>query len=233
MEGPSDQPTCLPDPLWETATRFRLGMRASADRDEGRALHTCRNTTQNGRVCGVVLEPDDLHPIHCPCGGGVCLRHGQLSRMVGRIAADHLEVAVKYEQRMPQLDKIVQGETQHARLDVCYHDPQNHQVLMDVRIASPCAGETAKVAASARRDGETCCRQERNKIARYGESVMPFILETGGRPGKMAREWVRSVISQTTQMGAPAILASQAWAAISSTLQRYIATQLRKAEGKL
>ena len=154
----------------------------------------------------------------------------------GRVAATHLEVAVKYEQFQPQLDKVIEvdgkSEMHRAVLDVCYHDSEGQQ-LLDVRICSPCAGEAPKVQAAALRDGEAATRQVRAKIARYGETVTPFIVEVGGRPSKEAREWVQDVVRRTVLDGHSSILGATVWAMLSCTLQRYVAIQLRKAEGRL
>eukprot|EP00974_Lingulodinium_polyedra_P101775 9857776-Lingulodinium_polyedra.AAC.1 len=65
----------MPDPLWQTATRFRGGMPKTAGADAARQQGTCRNTTTAGKVCGHALTADNTHPAHCPCGGGVVLRH--------------------------------------------------------------------------------------------------------------------------------------------------------------
>ena len=119
-----------------------------------------------------------------------------------------------------------------AIMDVCYHDRTGHH-LIDVRICSPCAGDHARVLAASRRDGEAAARQVRAKIARYGDTVTPFIVEIGGRPSREAREWVKETIGETIQLGSHSILASKTWATLSCTLQRYVAIQLRKAEGKL
>ena len=193
MEGPPDQLSELPDSLWETAARFRLGTKAAAGREPGRPQGACRNTTAAGRVCGEQLGQDDLQPIHCACGGGVVLRHGALARTLGRIVGEHTGASVKYEQHQPQLDKVVEGDTVRAIMDVCYHDQQG-QHLIDVCICSPCAGEQPRLNAAAKRDGEAAARQVRNKYARYGETVTPFVLEVGGRPAREAREWVKGII---------------------------------------
>ena len=173
-----------------------------------------------GRVCQRALGPDDQHPLHGACGGGVVLRHASVARAVGRMAADRLGVNARHAQRQPQLDKDVDGETVEAILDVVYQQPGDGQTLIDVRVCSPCAGEPAQILAAARRVGEAAARQVRNQEARYGDSVVPFVVETGGRPSKEAREWVRAVLRESIQDGTPAVLSARAWAHFSCTLQR-------------
>ena len=238
LEGPPDVSCILPNPLWQTSVRLRMGMPAAAADDATRTQGACRNTTAAGRVCGEPLSGDDMHPLHCACGGGVVLRHASLARSVGRMAAEHRGTVVRYEQRTPALDKIItlqpSGETKtlEAILDVVY-DNMPGQVLLDVRVCSPCAGEHAWVQAAARRDGEAAARQVRNKETRYGPTVTPFVVETGGRPSKEAREWVRTLARDSQHDEPPSMLGAGIWAHISCTLQRYIAVQLRKAEGRL
>ena len=95
-------------------------------------------------------------------------------------------------------------------------------------MATSCELLTARTA-----DGEAGARQVRVIEARCGPSILPFILETGGRPTKEAREWVQGIVRATVQDGSPAVLGSRLWAHLSCTLQRYIAMQLRRAEGHL
>ena len=144
---------------------------------------------------------------------------------------------MRYEQRIPALDKDVtlpSGETQRleAIMDVVY-DNMPGQVLLDVRVCSPCAGEFASVLAASRRDGEAAARQVRDKETRYGPTVTPFVVETGGRPSREAREWVRALVRESQLDEPPAALGAKIWAHVSCTLQRYIAVQLRRAEGRL
>ena len=104
---------------------------------------------------------------------------------------------------------------------------------MDVRICSPCDGELPKIEAAARRDGEACARHVRIKRVRYDDTVIPFILEVGGRPCKEAREWVRKLMRDSVLEENKSVMGARAWAGISCTLQRYVAIQLLKAEGKM
>eukprot|EP00974_Lingulodinium_polyedra_P033884 3258240-Lingulodinium_polyedra.AAC.1 len=100
----------MPDPLWQTTTRFRVGMPKAAGADATRQQGTRRHTTTAGKVCGHALTAGNTHPVHGPCGGGVVLRHGSVAHAVNRMAAEHLNVTAKYEQHRPELDKDVVSE---------------------------------------------------------------------------------------------------------------------------
>ena len=102
--------------------------------------------------------------------------------------------------------------------------------MMDVAIMSAVAGSVGCVNAAARRDGKAAERGVVAKRNRYGQEVVPFVLEVGGRPSLPARQWVRKVISFGTQEGEHPLLGATAWQMISCTLQRYVALQLTSAE---
>eukprot|EP00974_Lingulodinium_polyedra_P114545 11090117-Lingulodinium_polyedra.AAC.1 len=65
-------------------------MPQTAGPDPNRNQMNCRNTTASGRVCNEPLTANDIHPAHCPCGGGVVLRHDSLAHTRGRMAADNI-----------------------------------------------------------------------------------------------------------------------------------------------
>ena len=117
-----------------------------------------------------------------------------------------------------------------AFMDVSYQVPQGVMDI-DVRICSPCAGDDTRVRAAAKTDGEAGARQVTVKKSRYGPDVFPFICETGGRPTKEAMDWVKDVVKNSMLDIPIAIAGARIWARFSCTLQRCIATQLRKAEG--
>ena len=118
-------------------------------------------------------------------------------------------------------------------MHVVDHGVGHGTTLIGIRVCSPCAGEFACVLAASRRDREAAARQVRNKETRYGPTVTPFVVETGGRPSREAREWVRALVRDSQQDDPPATLGANIWAHVSCTLQRYIAVQLRRAEGNL
>ena len=227
----------MPDALRETAARFRAGMPRAGAVDPDRVRPPCNNVhvvdpAKAGQQCGESLGTGDVHALHCQVGGGQVLRHGGVARAVGSLVLEHLGITPLYEQWEPSLDRrTAGGEIQRAKLDVCYHDAEQRHVMLDITCVSPLAGDPGHLASAARRDGVSAQAAESGKYARYGQTVTPFVLELGGRPSKGTREYIGSVIAQSSSDRPHSTLGAQAWMRISCTLQRYVAMQLRRAEG--
>ena len=96
---------------------------------------------------------------------------------------------------------------------------------------SSAAGTAAELSVAARKDGEACRRGEREKHCRYpGDRLVAFALETGGRLGGEARQWLRAEVRSLSEDMQYAEL-TRAYKLVSCALQGQIARQLRKAAG--
>ncbi len=231
LEGPPTADLALPDELWETACRFRLGMRAAAHRQLPGSQGVCQHRARTGVPCGKALDMYDVHAVHCLTGGGTQARHDAMGRVLGSTVQEVLGVRCQYEQRVPQLDRMTGGELERAVMDVVYQDPDLGTQFIDVSVVSARAGVQARVMTAARREGHAAERACALKKARYGEAVLPFVLELGGRPSGPAMAWVRTLVARAGEDSEMPLLGAQVWGRISCTLQRYVALQLRRAAG--
>ena len=85
--------------------------------------------------------------------------------------------------------------------------------------------------AAARRPGEAARRAERQKHARYpGDRLTPFVVETPGRLGGEARQWLLRQV-RTLPGDQQAGELARAYRVISCAVQAQLALQRRRAAG--
>ena len=163
-------------------------------------------------------------------------RHGHVARAVGSLAARWTHSTPLYEQRVPAWDRprvrsrVNEDPVERAVLDVEYDDADGRRWI-DVTIRHPAAGDAAAVYAASRRPGEAARRAEREKHHRYpGDRLTAFAVETTGRLGGEARQWLKAHVRELPEDAQKAELA-RAYKAVSCAVQRQVAQQLRKAAG--
>ena len=87
------------------------------------------------------------------------------------------------EQEVPALTRVVNGQREHARMDLVFKLNRSTTYL-DVAIVAPFSCNPALVAAASTRPGHMAKRAEKSKFDRYPHiNLVPFVLETTGRPG--------------------------------------------------
>ena len=241
LQYPTEAACALEDVEWATGTRCRLLLpRPECSSDElARASATCCNQTGAGVRCQAPLDENGYHAATCQHGGGIVRRHGGLAKAVGALAARWTHDRPLYEQRVPTWDRFrprraAEGAGpavfERAILDVQYEDVDGRR-WVDVTVRHPAAGDEPAVRVAARRPGEASRRAEREKHDRYpGERLTAFAVESAGRLGAEARQWLVSHVRELPEDEQPAELA-RAYCAISCAVQRRLARQLRQAAG--
>ena len=143
------------------------------------------------------------------------------------------DVTPQFEQRLPELDYVKQdGSVKRAIMDVVHGHPQMGRLWIDVAVVSPQAGDAAHQLRATRVDGAAAKEACKYKRRRYGDQVIPFVLEVGGRPSDEARAFVHRVLHADPLMeGSAAERGAHFWRVLSCTLQRYVALQLRHSAG--
>ena len=74
-----------------------------------------------GVICNKPLDSKQHHCYGCRYGGGVDHRHAALARCVADIIHSHSGVKVFIEQEVPALTRVVNGLTEHARMDLVFN----------------------------------------------------------------------------------------------------------------
>ena len=166
-------------------------------------------------------------------GGRVLARHNHLAKAVGSLVTRWRGSAPLYDQRVPQWDRPSrraghEGAIEHAELDLEYIDDDGRRWI-DVTVRHPAAGGETAVRAAARKDGEATRRAERAKHERYpGDRMTPFAVETPGRLGAEARQWLMTQM-RLLAVDVQTFDLARAYKVLSCAVQRETAMQLRRA----
>ena len=141
----------------------------------------CPNESAAGVIC---VDPKQHHCCGCRYGGGVDRRHAAVARCLADVIQSHSVAKVFVEQEVPALTRVVNGQTEHARMDL-FFNLNGSVTYLDVSIVAPFSCNPSLVSAASTKPGLTAKRTEKNKFDRCPHiNLVPFILETTGRPGR-------------------------------------------------
>ena len=146
----------------------------------------------------ICSKPVDLHQHHCyGCryGGGVDRRHAVVARCLADVIHSHSGTKVFIEQEVPALARVVNGQREHARMDLVFN-LNGSATYLDVSVVAPFSCNPSLVAAASTRPGHMAKRAEKNKFDnKYPHiNLVPFILETTRRPGSHARKFMNNLM---------------------------------------
>ena len=168
-----------------------LGPAAGLSQQGGIAPQCQHRPRKGGPCCGALLDADGMHAAHCEVGGHVLERHDDTVRLLARKLRDDCGNIVAVEQRRPELDyRNANGDWVEARMDLVV-SLQGRICLLDVTYADVRTSDPVRLAARLRRDGAAARAAEDRKRNRYGASVIPIVLESGGRLGEAGRRWLK------------------------------------------
>ena len=177
-------------------------------------------------LCLCLFDPHQLHCMICKNGGGVDQRHSALARCLADPITTHTGTRAYIEQFIPGLTHTNQnGQTELARMDIVVELRGNTNDF-DTAIVSPFSSNVGLMSTASTRPGYMAKREEKKKFDRYPRiNLVPFILETTGRPGYHAQQFIKYLFSDTDH---PSTAIRDAWAAIQITLHSCISKrQLR------
>ena len=237
LSYPEDANCTMEDAFWMTALRQRLGLERAeySQLEHMTARETCARRTAAGVTCGKNLDKDGKHAATCQCGGGVLQKHERLEGAVCSLIKRWTLQTPLRDQRVPTWDREVETagggrRTEAAILNIEYTDSGCRRWI-DVTVRHPAAGSPSEVNQAARRAGEAARRGERAKHARYpGDTLTAFAVETYGRVGVEARQWLRRVAEELPEATRTAEI-TRAYKVISCAVQAELAQQLRGAAG--
>ena len=166
--------------------------------------------------------PKQHHCYGCRYGGGVERRHAALARCLADIIQSHSGVKVFVEQEVLALTRVVNGQTEHARMDLVFNLNGSITYLY-VSIVAPFSCNPSLVSAASTKPGLMAKRAEKTKFDRYPHiNLVPFILETTGRPGPHARKFINYLLRDADN---PPIAVRDTWSTIQSVLHSAISKQ--------
>ena len=130
---------------------------------------SCPNRSAAGLICNNPVNPQQHHCYGCRYGGGVDRKHAAVGR--------------------PALTRAVNGQSEYARMDLVFN-LNGSVTYLDVSFVAPFSCSPFLVSASTR-PGYMAKRAEKSKFNRYPHIyLVPFILETTGRPGPHIRKFI-------------------------------------------
>ena len=138
--------------------------------------------------------PKQHHCYGCRYGGGVDRKHAAVGRCLADVIQPHSGAKVFIEQEVLALTRVVNGQTEHARMDLVFY-LNGSITYLDVSIVAPFSCNPSLVSAASTKPGLMDKRADKNKFDRDPHiNLVPFILETTGRPGPHARKFVNYLL---------------------------------------
>ena len=215
LAAPTGATTRLSDLEYKVAARLRL----RAPLHLGGLLDRCRNRRSGdpaeepadvgpGGECSKHLDADGFHALTCLVGGLVIRRHHALRDLLAAIGreAGYAAATEVTEPAWTRARTNARGETEveHARLDNRFTGPPADPLVYgDVVVSHPEGTAWLETAADA--DGAAAAGAARAKHSRYpafalpGGRLVPFSVETFGRWGPEALEFLRDAAQATCE----------------------------------
>ena len=168
------------------------------------------------------MDPTQHHCYGCRQGGGVHCRHAAVGRYLADVIQSHSGFKVFIEQEVLALTHVVNGRTEHARVDLVFN-LNGSVTYVDVSIVAPFSCNPSLVSAASTKPGLMAKRAEKTKFDRYPyNNLVPFILETTGRPGPHAKKFIGYLFRDADN---PPLAIRDTWSTIQSVLHSAISKQ--------
>ena len=215
LAAPTGATTRLSDLEYKVCARLRLRLPLHL----GGLLDRCRNRRSGdpaeeaaggspGGECAKSLDADGFHALTCLVGGLVIRRHHTLRDLLAAVGreAGYTSSTEVYEPAWTRARTNDRGEVEveQARLDNRFNGPPNDPLVYgDVVVSHPEAA--AWLDAAAARDGAAAEGAAKGKHTRYpvfallGGRLVPFSVETFGRWGAEALEFLRDAAEATCE----------------------------------
>ena len=125
-------------------------------------VQSCPNKSAAGLVRNKPVDLQQHHCYACRYRGGV-RSHAAVARCRADVIHSHSGTKVFIEQEVPALTRVVNGQREHARMDLVFN-LNGSATYLDVSIVAPFSCNTALVAVASTRPGRMTKRAEKNKF---------------------------------------------------------------------
>ena len=208
---PSSEAYEAVDRCFRVSVARRLMLPHPAAANPADVVQFCPNKSAAGVICN--------KPVDCRYGGGVDRRHAAVARCLADVIQSHSGAKVFIEQEVPALTRVVNGQREHARMDLVFN-LYGSVTYLDVSIVALFSCNPSLVSAASTRPGHMAKKAEKGKFDRYPHiNFVPFILETTGRPGPHARKFITYLMRDADN---PPLAIRDTWSAIQSVLHSAI-----------
>ena len=211
---PSSEAYEAEDRCFRVSVARRLMLPHPAAATPADVVQFCPNKSSAGVICNKSVDLKQHHCDGCRYGGGVDRRYAAVGRCLVDVIQSHSGVKVFIEQEVPALTRVVNEQTEHARMDLIFN-LNGSVTYLDVSIVAPFSCNPSLVSAASK-PGLMAKRAEKNKFDRYPHvNFVPFILETTGRPGPHARKFISCLMRDADS---PPLAIRDTWSTIQSVL---------------
>ena len=131
----------------------------------------CPNKSAAGVICNKPLDPKQHHCYGCRYGGGVDRRHAALARCLADIIQSHSGVKVFIEQEVLALTRVVNGQTEHARMDLVFN-LNGSVTFLDVSIVAPFSCSPSLVSAASTKPRHMARERRRANLTGTHTSIL-------------------------------------------------------------
>ena len=84
-------------------------------------VQSCPNKSAVGLICNKPVDTQQHHCYGCRYGGGVDRSHAAVARCLADVIQSHSGAKVFIEQEVPALTRVVNGQTEHAHMDLVFN----------------------------------------------------------------------------------------------------------------
>ena len=219
----TDTPITIPPQHWMTAYRHRMTM--SPVTTSGQHLCQMHNAT---KTCHECLDNNPTHALICPLGGHTTIKHNHIRDAL--VTPLQTIGAITYkDQHHASCDYYDNQGTKHdGIMDLTCH-LHGRTMLVDVSVATAVSADPTRNARRAQHEAAAAQSRENEKRAKYNRTteLIPFVLETNGRWGPTATQWIRHLAPTTPDERSPWI--STIRYAVAAALQRHNADMIHRA----
>ena len=226
MLPPQDETHHMADDHFTVAVRRRLRVPHPALNGGLRLATQCQHRTRQGGICGQALDSRGHHAGTCKSGGGVVEEHAGVRDFLATYVADATGKPTRTEQVVPTWARVKRnGETEEAGLDVAFVDGRGRRAYIDVAVVTASTPDQERLRRRARDGGAAAAAHEDVKRIRYpGPELVPFVVESLGRPGLAAQRLMRTLAPK--DMAERGAVLGKAWQTLSVLMQTQLAERL-------
>ena len=144
---PSSEAYEAEDRCFRVSVARRLMLPHPGSRQPGRCGTVLPQKSAAGVICNKPVDPQQHHCYGCRYGGGVDRRHAAVVRCLADVIQSHSGVKVFIEQEVLALTRVVNGQTEHARMDLVFN-LNGSVAYLDVSIVAPFSCSPSLVSAA-------------------------------------------------------------------------------------
>ena len=125
-------------------------------------VQSCPNKSTAGLICNEPVDPQQHHCCGCRYGGVDC-RHAAVARCLADVIHSHSGTKGFTEQEVPAITRVVNGQREHARMDLVFN-LNGSVTYLDVTFVAPFSCSPSLVVAASTRPGHMAKRAGKNKF---------------------------------------------------------------------